>query len=175
MYDCQKYPVSEDAKETLNKQFVNEESVHNDLNKILNNLLMKSVFLNEFRDLSDYLSHEQELVKRIFTLLSSFLDYDLAGILFLEADDHKKETLYCDPNQNDFSQYVLEDICDDVSREIFMGNKRGCINAELVMPQGNKERIIPLGNVSLKYIEIYVNEIVLLICSNCSYNMSVLQ
>ena len=77
-----RYPISDDYKKALAEKDGAENSAQFRLNAILNDLLMKSVFSNEFRNLSDFLNYERILVEKLFSLLSSFVEYTVAGIYF---------------------------------------------------------------------------------------------
>mgnify|MGYP007068162348 FL=1 len=77
---------------------------------ILNDLLLKSVFSNEFRNLSDFLNYERILVEKLFSLLSSFVEYSLAGIFFASPDDYAENMLYIDTLGRNLSKSVLSDV-----------------------------------------------------------------
>lgn len=108
-------PVSDEYKENLLKKVVTEDTVQNKVNVILDELLMNSTFLNEFRDLGEFISHEKILVDKIFELLGSFIDYNVAGIFFNSSDKNEKHILYLDVNKNPISGFVIEKI----KREFF--------------------------------------------------------
>lgn len=105
-----KNPVSAEYKEELLCNAVGEESVQNQINTILDDLLMNSTFLNEFRDLGEFLTHEKVLIEKIFKLLSSFVDYNIAGMFFNSLDKNEKHILHLDVNKNPISTFVLEKI-----------------------------------------------------------------
>ena len=104
-----RYPISEEYKQALllsNK----DKSAQSKLNTILNELLMKSVFANEFRNLSDFLNYERILVEKLFSLLSSFVEYSVAGIYFSSPDDFSENIIYIDTLGKNLSKSVLSDI-----------------------------------------------------------------
>jgi DNA-binding response OmpR family regulator len=80
-----RYPVTDEYKSNIAKQASSDNSAHSQLNTILNDLLLKSVFANEFRNLSDFMNYERVLVEKLFSLLSSFVEYTVAGIFFEES------------------------------------------------------------------------------------------
>ena len=82
-----RYPVSEEYKNDLQLHANDDNSAQARLNGILNSLLMKSIFSNEFRNLNDFLNYERILVEKLFSLLSSFVEYRVAGIYFSSPDD----------------------------------------------------------------------------------------
>jgi len=106
----EKNPVSSEYKEALLSNVVSDESVQNQINSILDFLLMNATFLNEFRDLGEFISHEKVLVERIFKLLGSFVEYNIAGIFFNSSDKNEKNILHLDINKQSISTFVLEKI-----------------------------------------------------------------
>ena len=104
-----RYPVSDEYKSqiVLNS---NGNSAQYQLNTILNDLLMKSVFSNEFRNLSDFLNYERILVEKLFSLLSSFVEYNAAGVYFSSPDDFAENILYIDTLGRNLSKNLLSDI-----------------------------------------------------------------
>ena len=82
-----RYPVKDDYKEALIKNADTTSSAQFRLNSVLNDLLMTSIFSNEFRNLSDFLNYERILVEKLFSLLSSFVEYHVAGVYFASPDD----------------------------------------------------------------------------------------
>lgn len=113
-----RYPVPDDYKKILASKEDQENSAQTRLNSILNDLLMKSVFSNEFRNLSDFLNYERILVEKLFSLLSSFVEYHAAGIYFSSPDDFAQNTLYIDTLGRNFSKNLLSDINYDFFREM---------------------------------------------------------
>lgn len=113
-----RYPVSDEYKSALAVKANNENSAQTRLNSILNDLLLKSVFANEFRNLSDFLNYERILVEKLFSLLSSFVEYGVAGIFFASPDDYAENILYIDTLGKNLSKNVLSDIQYDFFRKI---------------------------------------------------------
>ena len=95
-----------------------ENSAQTRLNNILNDLLLKSVFANEFRNLSDFLNYERILVEKLFSLLSSFVEYSVAGIFFASPDEYAENILYIDTLGKNLSKNVLSDIQYDFFRKM---------------------------------------------------------
>lgn len=103
-------PVSNEYKQKLLGKSVNDETLQNQLNSVLDELLMTSTFLNEFRDLGEYLTQEEVLVEKIFELLGSFVDYNVAGIFFNNHDRNEKHILHLDISKSPVSTFVIEKI-----------------------------------------------------------------
>ena len=113
-----RYPVSDEYKETLKAKDGAENSAQSRLNIILNDLLMKSMFSNEFRNLSDFLNYERILVEKLFSLLSSFVEYHVAGIYFSSPDDFAENILYIDTLGRNLSKNLLSDVSYDFFRKM---------------------------------------------------------
>lgn len=108
-------PVSEEYRNNLLDNKVSDEAVQNQINVVLDELLMNSTFLNEFRDLGSFLAYEKVLVEKIFQLIGSFVDYNVAGLFFNSRDKNEKHTIHLDINKSSISGFVLEKI----KREFF--------------------------------------------------------
>lgn len=106
----EKNQISSEYKKVLLNQSINDEAVQNQINTILDALLMNSTFLNEFRDLGEYISYEKVLIEKTFELLSSFVDYNIAGIFLQSPDKNEKKILHLDINKNSVSNFVIEKI-----------------------------------------------------------------
>ncbi len=113
-----RYPVPEEYKKALAAKEDPDNSAQTRLNSILNDLLMKSVFSNEFRNLSDFLNYERILVEKLFSLLSSFVEYHAAGIYFASPDDFAQNILYIDTLGRNLSKNLLSDINYDFFRKM---------------------------------------------------------
>lgn len=106
----EKNPVSDEYKQILLSNVVSDETIQNQINNILDELLMNSTFLNEFRDLGEFLAHEEILIEKTFELLGSFVDYNIAGLFFNNPDKKEKNVLFLDVNKNSISNFVVEKI-----------------------------------------------------------------
>ena len=113
-----RYPVSDEYKISLKAKDQADNSAQYRLNTILNDLLMKSIFSNEFRNLSDFLNYERILVEKIFSLLSSFVEYQVAGIYFSSPDDFAENILYIDTLGRNLSKNLLSDVTYDFFRNM---------------------------------------------------------
>lgn len=113
-----RYPVTDEYKEAMTAELASDNSAQSQLNVILNDLLLKSVFANEFRNLSDFLNYERILVEKLFSLLSSFVEYHVAGIYFASPDDFSENILYIDTLGRNLSKNLLSDIQYDFFRKL---------------------------------------------------------
>ena len=113
-----RYPITEEYKAAFAQQATHDNSAHSQLNTILNDLLLKSVFANEFRNLSDFMNYERVLVEKLFSLLSSFVEYSVAGVYFASPDDFSENILYLDTLGRNLSKNLLSDIQYDFFRKL---------------------------------------------------------
>lgn len=113
-----RYPVTTEYKDAMTAQLTGDNTAQSQLNIILNDLLLKSVFANEFRNLSDFLNYERILVEKLFSLLSSFVEYHVAGIYFASPDDFSENILYIDTLGRNLSKNLLSDIQYDFFRKL---------------------------------------------------------
>lgn len=113
-----RYPVTDEYKANIAGMAKGENTAQSQLNTILNDLLMKSVFSNEFRNLSDFMNYERILVEKMFSLLSSFVEYNVAGIFFSSPDDFADKILYIDTLGRNFPKNLLTDIQYDFFRKM---------------------------------------------------------
>ena len=113
-----RYPVPDEIKAEISLMLKQGQSAQSQLNTILNDLLMKSVFANEFRNLNDFLNYERILVEKMFSLLSSFVEYSVAGIFFASPDDFAEHILYIDTLGKNLSKNLLSDIKYDFFRKM---------------------------------------------------------
>ncbi len=111
-----RYPVTDEYKSNLTAKAASNNSAQFKLNNILNDLLMKSVFSNEFRNLSDFLNYERILVEKLFSLFSSFVEYNVAGVYFASPDDFAENIIYIDTLGRNLSKNLLSDISYDFFR-----------------------------------------------------------
>lgn len=103
-------PISDEYKQTLLTNIVSDETIQNQINDVLDELLMNSTFLNEFRELGEFLTHEKVLIEKTFELLGSFIDYNIAGLFINNPDKNEKNILHLDINKNSVSKFVIEKV-----------------------------------------------------------------
>lgn len=108
----QNNPLTEQDKSELLSEKVLVSSVQEQLNNILDDSLILSSILNEFRKLSNNVDDEHKLSLDIFSLLSSILDYDIACLTFKKAE-LEQEFIYID-SAYDISDSVKSKIVSDV-------------------------------------------------------------
>ena len=113
-----RYPVSEEYKKALIEKDGADNSAQTRLNSILNDLLLKSMFSNEFRNLNDFLNYERIMVEKLFSLLSSFVEYHVAGVYFASPDEFAENILYIDTLGRNLPKNLLSDVSYDFFRKM---------------------------------------------------------
>ena len=108
--NIEKNPVSDEYKNALLSNVIRDETIQNQINNVLDELLMNSTFLNEFRDLGEFLAYEKVLIEKTFKLIGSFVDYNIAGLFLNGPNKHEKRILHMDVCKNSVSTFVLEKI-----------------------------------------------------------------
>ena len=147
-----RYPVTDEYKKSLLASDNSDNSAQFRLNTILNDLLMKSVFSNEFRNLSDFLNYERILVEKLFSLLSSFVEYTVAGIYFSSPDDFAENILYIDTLGKNMSKNLLSDVSYDFFRKMEEQKRINNDKFEVVRMLLGKEVDLDFGDLTSKII-----------------------
>lgn len=147
-----RFPVTEEYKAELLKNNNTEHSAQLKLNSILNDLLLKSIFANEFRVLSDFLNYERILVEKLFSLLSSFVEYHVAGIFFASPDDFSENIVYVDTLGRNLSKNLLSDVSYDFFRKMEEYKPLRNNKFEVVKMLLGKEMNYTFGDLSSKIV-----------------------
>lgn len=82
----EKMPVSNSIKQELSTYEIEEDEIISQINKILDDELMKTTITNKFRDIKDYTKDDKHIAKDIFEILSVITEYDVACIYFHSPD-----------------------------------------------------------------------------------------
>lgn len=107
-------PVSQEYKNALQEQSQSDVSAQSQINTILDDLLLDTTLLNEFRKLNEFIPQEKVLIDKIFELLGSFLDFNVAGIFFNTPNERKVLHLVTRP--------LAENVLDDITKKFFTGS-----------------------------------------------------
>ena len=107
---CEEFPVSPRYKENLKNFEFDEEGIIPQINKILDDALMKSTITNKFRDLTDYTSDDKVIAEKIFKILSTIIEYEAACIYFHSPDYSTKRRLIFDTQNCKLKDDVFLDI-----------------------------------------------------------------
>jgi two-component system cell cycle response regulator len=123
-------PENHLKRETKNVTF-SENAYHVKINEILDQSLIESTIMNDFRNLAEFIVDEEKLIEEIFVILNSILDFDSFAIFFNSANEKKKKDLTFVSNKNketlknlslEFFKSVFEEIqLDDIEFKAFQG------------------------------------------------------
>ena len=94
---------------------VQEISFQSKINDILDQALMESIITNDFRNLSEFVLDTKVLNKGIFSLISSIIDYNVAGIFFNDRDEKKEKML----NLTIHDSQVEDNVSESIKAEFF--------------------------------------------------------
>lgn len=112
-------PITEEER----KKFVEEKQLENKniqtrINNLLDQSLIESTIINEFRNLSEFIYATKILSKEIFSLIFSLIDFNVATIFFNERDDKKKKTLNFSCQGVNLDEKVIREIKENFFSEI---------------------------------------------------------
>ncbi|MBR1942338.1 diguanylate cyclase [bacterium] len=157
--------LSDEDKKVIQECKSEQISVKEQINGILNELLKQSIFLNEFRNLGEFYTHEKVLVEKCFDLFSTFIDYDIAGLFFNIKDEKAKQHLYVDIKNSSASPFVLEKVKRDFFAQMpqVSRSENTVLTYEVVRENQNAdEKIISPNSLKTIHIIPFVFEGVLL-------------
>lgn len=97
-------------------------SIQSKINHLLDQSLIESTIINEFKNLSEFATNTKVFIKGIFFLISSIMDYNIAGIFFNDSDEKREKVVYLSVLDTDVSKNNLEEIKSDFFNTIFPGN-----------------------------------------------------
>jgi len=88
-------------------------NVQSRITNLLDQLLIESTIINEFKQLSKFVINTEILIDDIFSLVSSILDYDLIGIFFNDTDSKRGKTIYLNVLDKNVDSLVLNEVKED--------------------------------------------------------------
>lgn len=106
-----------------------ENAYHVKINQILDQSLIESTIMNEFRNISEFINDETKMITEIFAILDSILDFDSAAIFFNSADLKKKKKITFCSNQ---PQTTLKNLTKEFFEEIFGEFDKGNVSTESI-------------------------------------------
>ncbi|OGI01712.1 MAG: hypothetical protein A2Y25_06515 [Candidatus Melainabacteria bacterium GWF2_37_15] len=112
--------ISEEERQQIIKDKKSEnKDLQTRINNLLDQSLIESTIINEFRNLSEFIYSTRILSKELFSLAYSLVDFNVACIFFNERDDKKKKFLQLSIQNASVEESVLMDIKKDFFNEIF--------------------------------------------------------
>ena len=112
--------ISEEERQQIIKDKKSEnKDLQTRINNLLDQSLIESTIINEFRNLSEFIYSTRILSKELFSLAYSLIDFNAACIFFNERDDKKKKYLQLSVQNASIEESVLMDIKKDFFSEVF--------------------------------------------------------
>lgn len=106
---AERMPVSNSVKSELKTYEIEEDAIITQINKILDEELMKTTITNKFRTLTDYTKDDKFIANQIFSILSAITDYDIACIYFHSPDNSvQKRIIFHEENISLTDDLMLE-------------------------------------------------------------------
>lgn len=111
--------TQEERNAFIEEKKLENKNIQTRINNLLDQSLIESTIINEFRNLSEFIYATKILSKEIFSLVFSLIDFNVAAIFFNERDDKKKKTFNLSIQNIDLDERVIKDIKDDIFSSIF--------------------------------------------------------
>lgn len=113
--------TSEEGKGNVHKerQLLTSSCIQAKVKHILDQSLIESTIINEFRNLSEFVLNSMVLNKELLLLLTSILDYNVAGIFFNDRDEKKERTLVLSLYNLNLEENVIDEIKKDFFTTLF--------------------------------------------------------
>lgn len=106
----EKMPVSNSIKEELASNEIEEDEIITQINKILDDELMKTTITNKFREIKDYTKDDKFAAGSIFKILSAIVEYDFACIYFNSPDESMPKRLIFDEQNAEVQENIMKEI-----------------------------------------------------------------
>ncbi len=116
--------ISEDERRKLTKvqNTIPTDYIQTRIKHLLDQSLIESTIINEFRNLSEMVHNTKVLKSGFFSLISAILDYNVAGIFFNDRDCKKEKLLSISTSDVEINECIAQDIKADFFEEIFTDN-----------------------------------------------------
>ncbi|HSA07159.1 MAG TPA: diguanylate cyclase [Candidatus Gastranaerophilales bacterium] len=113
-------PMSEEERQSIINEKKSENiNLQTRINNLLDQSLIESTIINEFRNLSEFIYSTKILSKELFSLAFSLIDFNVAALFFNERDDKKKKNLQLSIQNCTLDDKILIDIKNDFFSEVF--------------------------------------------------------
>ncbi len=113
--------ISEDERKKLTKvqNTIPPDYIQTRIKHLLDQSLIESTIINEFRNLSEMVRNTKVLKSGFFSLISAILDYNVAGIFFNDRDSKKEKLLSISTSDVEINEIITHDIKAEFFEEIF--------------------------------------------------------
>ncbi|MCD8024276.1 MAG: diguanylate cyclase [Candidatus Gastranaerophilales bacterium] len=150
----EKMPVPDSVKKELATYEIEEDEIISQINKILDDELMKTTITNKFREISDYTKDEKATAVDIFNVISAIADYDLACIYFVSPDNTAaKRLIFHEQNVSVDNETMLS-----VWRQL-LPDAAGDFKPEKILSENEKEQLSSFDDLlSKKEMDFYYED-----------------
>jgi len=120
---------SEEEKKKIfeERKLMSSSCIQAKIKHILDQSLIESTIINEFRNLSEFVLNAKVLNKELLLLITSILDYNVAGIFFNDRDDKKEKNVVFSFYNIDLEDELIEEIksnfFETIIKEEYTNNK----------------------------------------------------
>ncbi len=150
----EKMPVANSIKQELLMYEIEEDEIITQINKILDEELMKTTITNKFREIKDYTKDDKFVASSIFKILSSIIEYDVACIYFNSPDSSLPKRLIFDEQNVEIQENVMK----DVWRQILSSDTED-FKPEKVNESAKSEKLTSIDDlISKKEFDFYYEE-----------------
>lgn len=113
--------ISEEERQKIlaENQLFTPSCIQAKIKHILDQSLIESTIMNELRNLVEFVPNSKILNRELLILLTSILDYNIAGVFFNDRDDKKEKNLILSLYNSNFEKDVLEKIKEDFFTVMF--------------------------------------------------------
>jgi len=129
----EKNPVDASVKIQLAENAVRAGNLFDENKLTSDNEWMREIIIQEFRNFGSFAGSTQELMKKLYEILSLIFNYDLCFIMLNKQDANFKPTLYADTNYYRAAPEVLDMLSKEFTQEIFGEDK----SANIVVTETN--------------------------------------
>lgn len=129
------------------------------ITKLLDQSLVESTIMNEFRNLSEFILDTEKFNNGLFALINSIIDFNLIGIFFNNRDNKKENLLHLSQNGCINSKEVLNLLTEDFFNTCFNVNNIGKTRSNAFSLQIKQAEAS--DNIEIQYIEDYKSKVVI--------------
>ncbi len=112
--------ISEEERQNIiNEKKAENKNIQTRINNLLDQTLIESTIINEFRNLSEFIYSTRILSRELFSLAFSLIDFNVAAIFFNERDEKKKKCLQLSVQNISVEDKVLIEVKKDFFANMF--------------------------------------------------------
>ena len=113
--------TDEEREHIIKEKTAENKNLQTMINNLLDQSLIESTIINEFRNLSEFIYSTRILSKELFSLAFSLIDYNAAVIFFNERDEKKKKYLQVSVQNASIDDKALNEIKSHFFDSLFNG------------------------------------------------------